>query len=96
MLDIDRAAVAERLSRDNPWWSNPEWQDPAAAWPRRGYFDPLIELARRPVQRAIVLLGARRVGKTTLLRQLIDEANQTREFGPVLNGAAAQARYRDD
>lgn len=85
--------MAERLSRDNPWWSNPEWQDPAAAWPRRGYFDPLIELARRPVQRAIVLLGARRVGKTTLLRQLIDEANQTREFGPVLFASVDTPTY---
>jgi hypothetical protein len=52
-----------------------------------------VQLVRQPVQRAIVLLGARRVGKTTLLRQLIREANQSRDLGPVLYASVDAPTY---
>jgi uncharacterized protein len=46
-----------------------------AAFRRRVYFGPFKTLALNPgVQRAAVLLGPRRVGKTVILRQLIHEA----------------------
>jgi len=46
-----------------------------AAFRRRVYFDPFKALALNSgVQRAAVLLGPRRVGKTVMLRQLIHDA----------------------
>jgi hypothetical protein len=51
---------------------------------RRAYYPALKSLLGRSINRAVVLLGARRVGKTTLLRQLIGEASVTGEFGPIL------------
>jgi predicted AAA+ superfamily ATPase len=83
VLTIDQGAIARRLRLDNPWWDG-AFDDPSATWPRRAYYHPFTQLVRQPVQRAVVLLGARRVGKTTLLRQLITEAIRTRELGPVL------------
>ena len=83
MLSIDRAAIAKRLRLDNPWWAG-QFDDVAKSYPRRAYYAPLSKLLRQPVQRAVVLLGARRVGKTTLLRQLIAEATERSDLGPVL------------
>lgn len=94
MLEIDRDAIARRLALDNPWWRGASWQDPTAEWPRRAYYAPLAQLVRQTnVQRAIVLLGARRVGKTTLLRQLIREATGTDELGPVLFASVDAPTY---
>jgi len=48
---------------------------PEAAWPRRVYFKPFVDLALRlDVRRATILLGPRRVGKTVMIKQVIHEA----------------------
>jgi predicted AAA+ superfamily ATPase len=75
MLEISEADIRQRIERDNPWWANPNFPIREASFPRRVYFDPFKALALNPsVQRAAVLLGPRRVGKTVILRQLIHEA----------------------
>lgn len=60
------------LSRFNPWWTGqalpsvPDW--------RRAAFGPLFHWAREPpAGRALLLSGARQVGKTTLFLQLVRE-----------------------
>jgi uncharacterized protein len=64
-----------RIERDNYWWSEPERGVIEAALPRRVYFDPFKSLALNfDVKRATVLLGPRRVGKTVIIKQLINEA----------------------
>lgn len=83
MLPIAREAVARRLRLDNPWWEGP-FKDASTQWPRRAYYDALSKLLRQGVQRAVILMGARRVGKTTLLRQLIAEANEKQDLGPAM------------
>lgn len=93
MLEIDRAAIARRLALDNPWWENASAPDPTLGWPRRAYYAPLAQLVRRSVQRAIVLLGARRVGKTTLLRQLIRDATEEGDLGPLLYASVDAPTY---
>ena len=76
MLEISEADIRQRIERDNPWWANPNYSIREAAFPRRVYFDSFKTLALNPgVQRAAVLLGPRRVGKTVILRQLIHEAS---------------------
>jgi len=91
VLSIDRGAQANRLKLDNPWWAAP-YRDVSSGWPRRAFYPALLELVRAPVQRAIVLLGARRVGKTTLLRQLIADSVDHR-MGPVLFASVDAPTY---
>jgi predicted AAA+ superfamily ATPase len=92
VLTIDHAAIARRLRLDNPWWQG-SFDDPSKAWPRRALYPALGQLVRQPVQRAVVLLGARRVGKTTLLRQLIADAVGAKDLGPVLFASADAPPY---
>jgi predicted AAA+ superfamily ATPase len=78
MLEIARDDIVARLLFDNPWWESGfdgiiRYQD----MPRRKYFRSFFSAVRdRSVNRAVVLMGPRRVGKTVMLmhaiRQLID------------------------
>jgi predicted AAA+ superfamily ATPase len=88
MLRIEEADVVARLRADNPWWDpgfRPE--GPPFDWPRRAFADRLFRLLRNGPRRAVVVLGARRVGKTTLLLQLVGEAVADRAGPPVLYAA---------
>src|SRR5512145_1594284 len=94
MLTISDEDIAQRLRADNPWWGGPV---DLSAFPyklrRRSYYRVIEALLARRVRRALVLLGARRVGKTTLLRQLIGEASATGQFGPVLFASVDTPTY---
>lgn len=59
---------------DNPWWRAGQGVDAEeSAWPRRAYFAQFLRLVRdAAVRRAVVLTGPRRVGKTVMLKHLID------------------------
>ncbi len=94
MLKIAEADIAARLRADNPWWSAPPTRSSAPlAWPRRAYFVALLRLLDLPVQRAIILLGARRVGKTTLLRQVIGETALADPGRPILYASIDAPTY---
>lgn len=75
MLEISKTDVLKSLKRDNPWWDAsyepPDGQDEK----RRSYFKPFSERALDwSVKRSTILMGPRRVGKTVMLRQMIEEA----------------------
>lgn len=74
MLAIAEGDVLARLRADNPWWT-PDFraEGPPYSWPRRAFADRVKELVLSRVRRAVVLLGARRVGKTTLLQQILGD-----------------------
>ena len=75
MEAISEADIKTRIERDNPWWRNPNYIFPEAASPKRVYFNPFKTLALNfGVRRAAILLGPRRVGKTFLVKQLINDA----------------------
>lgn len=73
-LDIPLHEVQRRFNLDNPWWRAGQGVDAQeAAWPRRAYFEPFAQLAlQTSVKRAVVLIGPRRVGKTVMLKHLVD------------------------
>lgn len=78
MANLTDHDLKRRLAFDNPWWETGRVPDRFRAWPRRMYFDGFWKLfAESSVRRAVVLMGPRRVGKTVLLtqavQQLIDE-----------------------
>jgi uncharacterized protein len=75
MIPISPEDIRLRIERDNPWWKAMVGAIPEAASPRRVYFEPFKALALNfDVRRAAILLGPRRVGKTFMLKQFINEA----------------------
>ena len=73
-------AVDAYLREANPWWQGL----PGRVLPpyRRWVFDTLVRRVDAAVAPAIVLRGARQVGKTTLLEQMIDFLIREREIDP--------------
>lgn len=85
MLEITENEIKARIAFDNPWWENGGIPDYYRGWRRRQYFDGFIRLVKQTsVNRAIVLMGPRRVGKTVMLVQaiqhLIDEGIKAKEI----------------
>lgn len=75
MLRISEDDIRTRIKRDNPWWDNAQFSAPEAAYPKRVYYAPFKALALNyDVRRAAILLGPRRVGKTFMIKQLINDA----------------------
>ncbi len=69
---VSRKEVESRLSFDNPWWENNSVSKRYQDFPKRHYFLPFYKLTQQLVNRAIVLMGPRRVGKTVMAFQVID------------------------
>ena len=73
MFEVPESEVKNRLRFDNPWWETGEVEARYRDWPRRAYFDGFVHLVRPGgEQRAVVLMGPRRVGKTVMIQQTID------------------------
>ncbi|WP_206995216.1 ATP-binding protein [Trinickia mobilis] len=74
MFEISGEEILGRLKFDNPWWDD---QAPDrvtyAKMPRRKYFAPFLRaVTDRSIQRAVVLMGPRRVGKTVMVYHAIE------------------------
>lgn len=69
MLEISFDEVKARLRFDNPWWQPGNGIEPRFnQMPRRSYFERFFSLATDwNINRAIVLMGPRRVGKTIMV-----------------------------
>jgi predicted AAA+ superfamily ATPase len=75
MLEIAKSDVLKSLRRDNPWWGA-EYEPPAAGKQlHRAYFSRFSELALDwTIKRSTILMGPRRVGKTVMLHQMVENA----------------------
>jgi len=75
MLEIAKSDIQKSLRRDNPWWSDDYTPPQADAQRHRAYFSRFAELALDwSIRRSTILMGPRRVGKTVMLRQMIETA----------------------
>lgn len=75
MLEIAKSDVLKSLRRDNPWWDVSYKMRKSLTEKKRAYFDPFSTLALDwSVRRSTILMGPRRVGKTVMLRQLIEQS----------------------
>jgi predicted AAA+ superfamily ATPase len=64
----------ERLLFENPWWASLQVQDSYQKMKKRLYFDIFYPFVKdKEIKRAVVLMGARRVGKTVMLFHSIQE-----------------------
>jgi predicted AAA+ superfamily ATPase len=75
VLQVSEKEVENRLYLDNPWWQAGGGIDPDyRAFPHRAYLENFSRLVQAAdVQRAVVLLGPRRVGKTILVYHIIQD-----------------------
>lgn len=73
MLRVSEEEILQRFRTDSPWWKDRNeirWKKT----PRRVYFAPFFELIyEKKINRAVVLMGPRRVGKTVMVHQAIAE-----------------------
>jgi len=81
MIKISEKEVFEKLNFDNAWWSG-DLTDGIGqrmrAYPRRSYFQPFSRLIKdSSINRAIVLMGPRRVGKTVMALHAIQDLIDT-------------------
>lgn len=72
MLEITREEVVGSLAAENPWWDEGKAEDRYTRLPRRGYFRMFFELiVQTALNRAVVLMGPRRVGKTVMMQHAV-------------------------
>lgn len=64
--------LIDSISNFNPWWINPSYRPPEAALSQRDVFPRLISDITR-LKQIIALVGLRRVGKSTLMKQSISQ-----------------------
>ena len=75
--------VRRLMQRENPWWDTGAIRPDYAAMKRRGRFARFARLAEETgIRRAVLLMGARRVGKTVLLHQWIASLLERGLFRP--------------
>lgn len=71
---IPKEKIIERLRFENPWWVSKSISETYQQMSKRLYFDLFYPYVKeRDVNRALVLMGPRRVGKTVMLYHTIDE-----------------------
>jgi len=74
LKDIAISQVFERIRFENPWWITGEIDKYFKEMPHRAYFNQFVKITTDlSVQRAVVLMGPRRVGKTVMLYHLVQE-----------------------
>lgn len=73
MLSIAKTEIITRLHFDNLWWETGSVEQRYKDYPRRFYFEPFYKLIKESsINRAAVLMGPRRVGKTVMVYHSVD------------------------
>lgn len=74
MAIVSEEQIVKVLWQYNPWWRTPSAAGEDAKPQRRlAYYEALRMLKHTSIRRFVVLSGVRRVGKTTILYQIIDK-----------------------
>ncbi len=73
-IKFSQEQVIERIHFENPWWSEGKIDQYYKNFKKRQYFQIVYpKVIERAVKRALILMGPRRVGKTVLIYQSIQE-----------------------
>lgn len=74
LKSVSISQVLERIRFENPWWGSGQVDPYFQNMPNRAYFKQFYKIAcERKVQRAVVLMGPRRVGKTVMLYHFVQK-----------------------
>ncbi|MDO4292715.1 MAG: ATP-binding protein [Eubacteriales bacterium] len=73
MSIVSEEQIIKVLRQYNPWWRNPSAiKEESKPQKRLAYYEALKMMKHKTLRRFVVLSGARRVGKTTIMYQMID------------------------
>ncbi len=73
MAIVSDEQVIKVLRQYNPWWRNPSSvKEESKPQKRLAYYEALKMIQHNTLRRFAVLSGARRVGKTTIMYQMMD------------------------
>ncbi len=71
---VAKLQVLDRMRFENPWWASGQIDPYYGEKPKRMYFQQFKTLANEiTVQRALVLMGPRRIGKTVMLHHWVQD-----------------------
>lgn len=87
MKPFSKEQIINRIRFENPWWQHNSIEDFYFQMPKRLYFKlfyPLVE--NKKIKRAVVLMGPRRVGKTVMIYQAIQELIEKKGVSPTKIG----------
>lgn len=74
MAIVSDEQVVKVLRQYNPWWRNPSTiKEESKPQKRLAYYEALRLIKHKTLRRFAVLSGARRVGKTTIMYQMMDK-----------------------
>ncbi|MBV1820708.1 ATP-binding protein [Clostridium cochlearium] len=74
MSIISNEQVIKVLRQYNPWWRNPlAIKEESKPGKRVAYYEAIKMMMHKSIRRFVVLSGARRVGKTTIMYQMIEK-----------------------
>ena len=68
---LEDIQVKQLLHQYNPWWNSSGQMDELPSVRRAAYYETLSTIKSTDVRRFVVLSGARRIGKTTVMKQVI-------------------------
>ncbi|MCW3103399.1 MAG: ATPase superfamily-like protein [Bacteroidetes bacterium] len=73
-IPFSKEQIIDRMKFENPWWEQGSIENYYLKMKRREYFQLLFPLiTESKIKRAVVLMGPRRVGKTVMLFQSVQE-----------------------
>ena len=70
---LEDTQIKQLLYQYNPWWNNSAPAEELPTTHRSAYYDTLDIIKSTDVRRFVVLSGARRIGKTTVMKQVISQ-----------------------
>ncbi|MCB1689253.1 MAG: ATP-binding protein [Halioglobus sp.] len=70
-MKVSKEELVAVLAQFNPWWRDESIAD-LPSWRRAAFRELQVWLTNPPAPRAVLLSGARQIGKTTLLLQAVD------------------------
>mgnify|MGYP002795032747 CR=1 FL=1 len=74
LKDVAKSQVLDRIRFENPWWVTNSIDPFYSEMPKRMYYNQFKHLAdEKTLQRSLVLMGPRRVGKTVMLHHWVQD-----------------------
>ena len=74
MSIISEEQIIKIMRQYNPWWKNPlSVKNESKTQKRLAYYEALNIIGQKTIRRFLLLSGARRVGKTTIMYQIIEK-----------------------
>lgn len=80
MIKTSKDQILRRIRLENPWWESSKIDSDLDLMGRRAYFELLFPLIlEKKVNRAVIVMGPRRVGKTVILYHTVSELLKNNE-----------------